>query len=113
MAYGPDDEENPPGYYNTVSHPNPGASLPAPPGPHARRLFAVVGAAFLIGGIATGIYLVVDLLNSTPASYSGFVMGRYVAAVAVPVPLMALGYILLRHAGDTPRRLLKGQTRKS
>lgn len=111
MVYGPDDEEKPAGYYSTVSRPNPGASLPAPPGPTSRRVSTLFGALMLLGGVILAAYLVLGLINDPPPRDSGFAMGRYVAAVAAPVPLMVLGYILVRHSGDAPQGVLRRDRR--
>ncbi len=109
MTFGPDDEENPPGFYNTVSHPSPGSSLPAPPGPMLRRVAPLLGLVLLVVGIALLGYFVRQLVTDPPppTTSRSFAIGRYVGALAIPAPFIAIGYVLLRHGGDAPRRVLR------
>ncbi len=109
MTFSPDDEENPPGYYSTVSHPSPGSSLPDPPGPVARIVMRVLGVVFLLVGVALVAYFVFGLVNEPPPATAArsFTIGRYLAAIAIPAPFVAIGYVLVRHGGDAPRRVLR------
>lgn len=108
-----DDQENPPGYYNTVSSPNPGGAMAEPMGPRGRLVAKIVGAAFVVAAVASLVWQGIDLVAnpSPPGAATNFALGRYVALVLLPLFFGVLGIALLRHVDDKPKPYLRPQRR--